>query len=430
MKLRLIICLLLGVCCVVPVQAATLSPYATGKVMLAQKQAENDQLSKAIQTLRALKVSKTYDKAYVSRLLGVYYWESDQPASAIQYLSDAVTLNAFEPHEMWSLKRMLADLFVRESRYHEALPYYQALVQSAPQGTKLPELWLTIAQLHYQLEHWQDVLASIRQYDTFKLPDTVAPLSVQLGAQVQLKKYQAAVRTVKRLLALEPQKKDWWLQLTGLELKRERYKSALSTLELAQLQGIALSKSNQKLLAQLYGQCGIPERAARVMARLYQHSDTPEHLAQIAGYWQLAKEWDKALGAWQKAAKKRPAYHWRIAQIQFRQGKYQQALKSLDSFSQFHSKSQDKSKASVALLRAQVLYKLNRLEPALSQARKADTLRPSEEAKRWIKYLTRLYDYHQQNSSYQQNNSHQSSDNHQRNNGGQQNDDYQQSRNI
>ncbi|SHO56177.1 Anaphase-promoting complex, cyclosome, subunit 3 [Vibrio quintilis] len=386
-----------------PGLAAEVSQFAAGKIMLAQKQAEHDQLKKAIQTLRSLKVSKSYDKAYVARLLGVYYWQNHQPDPAIRHLSDAVTYDLFKPHEMWSLKRMLADLLTTQKRYKQALQYYQELVKSVPPETKsselkLSELWLTIAQLHYQSENWRNVLQALKHYHTFGLPDAVSPLSVQLGAQVQLKQYTSAIKTVKRLLALEPEKKNWWLQLTGLELKLKHFKSALSTLELAQLQGIHLSAANQRLLAQLYGQCGIPERAARILERLYQDSHAPKYQVRIAYYWQQAKEWDKAMLKWQQAAKSQTKYYWQLAQLQMQQGLYQQALQSLDAYSQ-EKRAQEKRTARVALLRAQVLYKLDRLEPALIQAKKADRIQPSGEAKSWIKYLSQLHDYHQQNQS-------------------------------
>jgi len=66
------------------------------------------------------------------------------------------------------------------------------------------------------------------------------------------------------------------------------------------------------------------------------------------------------------------------------QARYDDALSELDNV-------KEKGKqAQVALARTKALYKLNQLEPALIEAKKANNLEPSEEAKSWIKYLTQL----------------------------------------
>ncbi|MCL3793379.1 tetratricopeptide repeat protein, partial [Actinomyces sp. 186855] len=67
------------------------------------------------------------------------------------------------------------------------------------------------------------------------------------------------------------------------------------------------------------------------------------------------------------------------------QGEYRQALSALDKVT-------DKARQpEVALARARALYKLNRLDDALAQAKRAQHLQPSNnEAQGWINYLTQL----------------------------------------
>ncbi|MEI8634038.1 hypothetical protein P4S72_22050 [Vibrio sp. PP-XX7] len=184
-----------------------LSVYVASKVIAAQKQASADKLSEAIQTLRTIKASKSYDKAYVAQVLGSYYWQNNQLEYATQQVRYAVSSGQFKGKPAWSLKRMLADLLTNQGQYKEALGYYKQLTANIPLDESADQLWLRIAQVNYLLTDWHAVLDAISQYERFQLPDAVVPLSIKFGAQHQLERYKSAVVTVKRLLILEPNKK-------------------------------------------------------------------------------------------------------------------------------------------------------------------------------------------------------------------------------
>jgi tetratricopeptide (TPR) repeat protein len=371
-----------------------LSRHVAAQVVQAQKQAEQQQLEQAIQTLRAVTAAKPQDQAYVALILANYYWQNEQSQQAIEQARYAVTSNQLKDDQAWTAKRMLADLLANDHQYQEAVTYYRQLAESAPPKKDVSQLWLRIGQIYYQLSQWQQSLTAISRYEQFRPPDAVTPLSVKLGAQIQLTRYQAAIPTIKRLLTLEPDQRNLWLQLVNMEIKTKQFRSALASLELARLKGVALSEQNLKLLANLYAQNGIPERAARVMAGLAKQSAPAlEEITQTAYYWQQAKEWDKAIENWQLAAQHDKKYYRYVARLQLQQGRYQHALDAL-ALLQGHDKPAD-----IALLRTQALYKLNQFEQALSQAKKADSLQPSREAKSWIKYLTQLHAYRQNRES-------------------------------
>lgn len=383
MMKRMIICLLLISSASWSV-AAELSQYAANKALKANQLAQENKLSQAIETLRTADVSQAYDKAYFSRMLGVFYWQNEQLKPAITALEQAVESGELKDDQGWLTERMLADLLLMNQQYKQALPHYYQLSKNIPTTQNASELWFRIAQVHYQMEQWQKTLAAISEYDKFKQPDSVTPLSVKLGAQLQLERWEQAIPTLKKLINLEPQRSNWWLQLVNLELRTGKKKDALSSLGLAQLQKIELSDADLRLLAQLYAHNGIPERAGLVLEHLKEAQTNVDLITERAYYWQQAKEWDKAIDAWALASKFDAKYHWNIAQILMQQARYDDALSELDNV-------KEKGKqAQVALARTKALYKLNQLEPALIEAKKANNLEPSEEAKSWIKYLTQL----------------------------------------
>lgn len=392
MMKRLIACLLLMSSASWSV-AAELGQYAANKAMKANQLAQNDKLNEAISTLKDADVSRAYDKAYLARMLGVFYWQNEQLQPALASLKQAVDSGELADDQAWTTRKMLADLLLVDHQYAQALPHYYQLVKAVPKDQNAYELWLRIGQIHYQSEQWKKSLAAIAQYEKFRRPDEVTPLSVKLGAQLQLERFKSAIPTIKRLLALEPDKGNWWLQLVSLEMRTGQKRDALSSLGLAKLQGINLSQQDLRLLAQLYAQNGVPERAAQVLEMLDEADSDIQLITERAFYWQRAKEWDQAITTWTLAARFNKKYHWNVAQLLNQQGQYRQALVELD-------KVKEKSRQpQVALARTRALYKLNQLEDALVEAKKSNNLEPSDEAKGWIKYLSQLRKIQDQRTS-------------------------------
>ncbi|MDD9177328.1 MULTISPECIES: tetratricopeptide repeat protein [Aliivibrio] len=369
-------------------QAQQLTQYNAAKVQRAIQLQQQDKIVQAIDVLADLSPSQPYDKAYVQRMLGVFHWQNGNSKAAVKSLSIAVNSQQLVDEQAWITQRMLADLLLTEQRFAEALPHYYQLTKTVPEKQKVGDLWFRIAQTHYQLSEWKKVLSALKQHQhtgKYKERNNDRQLLVlKLGAQLQLKHWKSAIPTLNALIVLEPNQAGWWQQLSSIQLRLNQPKHALDTLILAERQGIELSKSELKILAQLYAQRGIPEKAAQVMAQLAEYETDKEVIVTQATYWQAAKEWDKAITAWQKAAKFDNQYYWQVAQLQIQEGHYQQGLKSLDKVKDYN-KTDD-----VALAKTRAYYKLNQLELALVNAKRANDFTPSNEAKGWIQYLSQL----------------------------------------
>ncbi|RYU70409.1 hypothetical protein ERW51_02530 [Aliivibrio finisterrensis] len=369
-------------------QAQQLTQYNAAKVQRAIQLQQQDKIVQAIDVLADLSPSQPYDKAYVQRMLGVFHWQNGNSKAAVKSLSIAVNSQQLVDEQAWITQRMLADLLLTEQRFAEALPHYYQLTKTVPEKQKVGDLWFRIAQTHYQLSEWKKVLSALKQHQhtgKYKERNNDRQLLVlKLGAQLQLKHWKSAIPTLNALIVLEPNQAGWWQQLSSIQLRLNQPKHALDTLILAERQGIELSQSELKILAQLYAQRGIPEKAAQVIAQLAEYETDKEVIVTQATYWQAAKEWDKAIIAWQKAAKFDDQYYWQVAQLQIQEGYYQQGLKSLDKVKDYN-KTDD-----VALAKTRAYYKLNQLELALVNAKRANDFTPSNEAKGWIQYLSQL----------------------------------------
>ncbi len=360
--------------------AQELSQYTASRVQRAHSLAQEEKLKEAISTLESLDLSRGYDQAFVARMLGIFYWQNEQVKPAIKQLDFAVSSGLLQDEQAWQTRKMLADILLNEQQFAKALPHYYELSKAVPKNQKAHEVWLRIAQSHYQLSQWNKVLSAMGRYEKFGQPDELGPLSIKLSSELELKKWQPAIVTIKRLIAIEPERVEWWRQLVALHLRVDDSKRALDAMALAKLQGVALSQDDFKLLAQLYAKRGIPERAALIMEQLEDLNVDSQLKAQQATYWQMAKEWDKSIDSWRIAAKLDSKYYWNYSQLLVQQGHYQQALAALDKVKGRN--------ADVALIKTRVYYKLNRLDDALANAKRANEIKPSNQAKSWVKYLT------------------------------------------
>ncbi len=360
--------------------AQELSQYTASRVQRAHSLAQEEKFKEAISTLESLDLSRGYDQAFVARMLGIFYWQNEQVKPAIKQLDFAVSSGLLQDEQAWQTRKMLADILLNEQQFAKALPHYYELSKAVPKNQKAHEIWLRIAQSHYQLSQWNKVLSAMGRYEKFGQPDELGPLSIKLSSELELKKWQPAIVTIKRLIAIEPERVEWWRQLVALHLRVDDSKRALDSMALAKLQGVALSQDDFKLLAQLYAKRGIPERAALIMEQLEDLNVDSQLKAQQATYWQMAKEWDKSIDSWRIAAKLDSKYYWNYSQLLVQQGHYQQALAALDKVKGRN--------ADVALIKTRAYYKLNRLDDALANAKRANEIKPSNQAKSWVKYLT------------------------------------------
>ncbi|WP_439651431.1 tetratricopeptide repeat protein [Photobacterium atrarenae] len=363
---------------------AELTQFTANKVQRAHNLQQEDKLPEAIELLAGLNPAKAYDKAFVKRMLGVFYWQQGSIKPAIDNLADAVDSGLLKDEQAWTTQRMLADILLTDAQYKRALPHYYQLTKNIPEQQQPESLWLRIAQSHYQLGEWQPVLKAVQVYQRYVKQPDVPILSMKLGAQLQLERWKSALPTLQSLIALEPDHLAWWQQMAGLQLRLGRTKNALETLALAKRQGVALTQQNLTTLAQLYAQQGIPERAAIIYSQLDGANNDAELMSMQAMYWQQAKEWDHAISAWKIAAKLDDRHRWALAQLLLQEGQFDQALAQLDKVKQ------KASKAEVELARVQAYYKMKDYEKAIIHAKQANNIQSSATSKSWIKYLNQM----------------------------------------
>lgn len=381
---------LMGLMSVPQAQAQELSRSVAMRVHQAFELSQQEKTAEAVTILEGIDAVKAYDQAYVARMLGILYWQQAQPQRSQVALENALSTGALPIEQAIETERMLADILLSTGEPAKALRHYQSVLDKQSDVSRSPaekmyttefvtQLWLRVAQSNYQLQDWQAVLSSIKQYQALDKKADVSLLSMKLGAQVALSHWKGAVSTTEQLRALESDNELWWKQLTSLHLRLKHYPEALATLKQRERKGFALSSSEYQTLAGLYASQGAPELAAKVYAEHLLEQEEAESYATLARYWQVAKEWQYALEAWQHASRLSEDHHWSYAQLLMQQKQYQAALNVLANMP---------SSQRVELAKTQAFYRLDEHEKALESAQKAHQLKADETTLTWVRFLT------------------------------------------
>jgi len=371
-----------------------LTTYTIRQVQHAYQLQLEEKPNEAIAVLEKTKTSRAYDQAYVHRMLGGLYWQTQQSALAIRSLTTAVEAKQLPKEQQRDTQRMLADILLVEGQYSKSEKGYVNLLPEYESAVDREWLWLRLAQSQYQQQKWSLVEKSIKKQQYYlikaKLAPKVMPLNMMLAAQLSTKKWRRAIKTAYSLRELEPNNILWWKQLTTLYLQTDQIKKALTTLQQADRAGFKLSDQQLKLLAQLYAQLDVPFKAGETYSRIRSLEDSVELLQQQANNWQAAKEWDRAKKSWNKAANIDPKYYWQMALLQLQRREYDGALVSIEALTHSSAiKTYTKSQlAKVHIAETQAFNALGQRKQALDAITLANRLQPSANTRSWIKYLS------------------------------------------
>ncbi len=363
--------------------ARELSTESVNRVIQAQQMVQNNKLTEAIDLLSNASPVRAYDKAYIDRMLGAYLWQANDPEGAIASLQAALSSQQLDEGMTRSAQRMLADLLLSRTRLKPALALYQKLIENPPKEEEVISVWSRIAQVNYLLQRWQPSLTALSRYQKAGGQKTLDTLSLKLSDQLHLGRLKEALVTSTDLISFAPDRKDFWIQKVAIALQAGDSGNALTTLQLAQLQPIRFEHPDWIMLAQLYAQNGIPERAARILANL-DLGDNRNELIQVATYWQQAKEWQQAISAWKTVAEYDKQFYWQVAVLQMQTGDYRAALNSMDQIPGAGKSSK------ITLAKARALYWSGELNLAVEQAKISNQIQANQENKSWLNYLTRL----------------------------------------
>lgn len=273
-----------------------------------------------------------YEKAVANQTLGYVYIAMDQYSRATSAFIKSVGANALPPEVTHDINFIIAQLLTNDGKHKESLAYLNAWL--AKESNPKPDAHMMAATIYYRMGDYKNMIPHILKAIEKSGKPEQGWYELLLAGFYETNDYKNAAALLEKMIRLYPGKDIYWLQLAATYQFLKQYKKSLAIYELALKKNI-LGESEIMQLAHLYLNEELPYKAARLLSDEMHRgriNKSVDNLELLANSWLLAREYDRATEVLANIAqiKNDPAIYFRIGQVYFEQGKWQNAITALE----------------------------------------------------------------------------------------------------
>lgn len=250
------------------------------------------------------KVRKKLDKAYIKFYIGYLYTLKENWTKAIPYFKDALQFKALPPEQIKSIRLNLVQIYMQKADYNSAIKYIDQLIGAEPSKA---QYYIYKANANLALKKYSDVIKNIDHAIKLSKKKKANWLKTKFYCFYVLKEYPQAIATLKELIAIEPQNKEYWMQLSSLNAMQHNSLDTIAALDVARILQMKLNKSELLQLISLLQYMNIPYKAAEILQSAIEKKiiqPTAKELENLGNLYYEAKEFNKAIKFYLQAAKK------------------------------------------------------------------------------------------------------------------------------
>jgi tetratricopeptide (TPR) repeat protein len=283
---------------------------STGKQLNAAIEAMNaDKYNDAAAILGKLNLDKLspYEQSRVHQVYAQIANSQNHYDDARKHLAAAIASGGMNDEEVSSANYQIAQLFIVEERWKEGIDALNKWFQTATNPNSTAYYLLAVA--YYQTKQLQAALVPAEKAVELSETPKEGWIQLLLALRLEREEYKLAIPLLKRLIAIAPQKKNYWIQLSAINRQVEQYDDSLAALEIAHTAGLLTEPSELQQLADLESYVGVPYRAAKMLDAAMAKNQVPNEqkiYEKIADAWIAAREYSKAMAPLQKAAELSP----------------------------------------------------------------------------------------------------------------------------
>ena len=208
-----------------------------------------------------------YEQANVLNYLGFVYYNMDDVPNAISAYQKQLAIPSLEPQTAKATTYTLAQLNMMQERYPAALDLINKwfVMETNP----APEPFILKAQLMYQLQRYQEMVAPIQSAMQVAEKRELAVKEdwyVLLNFAYFQQEDYAQVRDIQKILLEKWPKKRYWFSLAGAYTELGEDQNLIAAYDAAYTQGMLEKESEFVTMAQLYMQREVPYKAAQLLS--------------------------------------------------------------------------------------------------------------------------------------------------------------------
>jgi len=331
----------------------------------------------------------SYEQALALRSLASVHALENQYTKAAQCLKQCLAMNKLPAEQHQQALLNLGQLYMAMEKYPQAVNVLQVWVRQNPQANNKQVLVL-LANAYAQLKQYRNALPYIKRAIKQAKKPQESWLQLNLAIDYELGDYSAAAAVLQKLVLIAPDKKDYWQQLSATYQQTKQFSKALAVQDLAYKKGLINTETQILQLVNLMMYNKQPYQAAlllnkEIQARRVQPS--AEHWELLANAWTIAREYQLASQALEKAAdkSKKGELFLQLARLHIEQERWQLAIKALHKAI---DKSGIKNKGNAYILLGMSLYETKQMNASIKAFTKAKQYRKtSKAAKQWLNYI-------------------------------------------
>ena len=245
-----------------------------------------------------------FEKANVNQFLGWVDYAEEKYKSASKHLQIAIDSDALPNQAHFSMMLQQAQIIAASGDYPKAiaaLKKYYKVVDEIKDSTFYFE-----ASLYAQMEKYRPAIKALKK--SIELADKPIESRIYLlfNLHMQLSEFKQAAKALETLIALNPNKRDYWIKLSEVYFTLKKDDKSLATLILADKNGLLTKEKDRIKLFKMYAFLGVPYKAGKVLeSGLKSGVIEPNYKRweDLGSIWYTAAEMDKSLAAYNEASK-------------------------------------------------------------------------------------------------------------------------------
>lgn len=244
-----------------------------------------------------------YSRSKVEQILfNIAYAEEDFD-EARAHLQAAIDAGGLNEQEISATRYQAAQLYMQEERWREGAAALEEWFKTAVNPNSAAYYLLAVA--YYQMEQFDKALEPAKKAIDLAERPQEGWVSLLLALYLQRDQYRDAIPLLERLIAIVPDKKTYWLQLSSVYGQIEDYPKALAVMQLAYGAGLVTEDSEIRRLSDLLVFNDVPYRGATVLEKAIEAKQVTlddKLYEKLANCYIAAGEYDRAIQPLERAA--------------------------------------------------------------------------------------------------------------------------------
>ncbi|GAB4254778.1 MAG: hypothetical protein Kow0065_02190 [Methylomicrobium sp.] len=237
---------------------------------------------------------KPFDNAVIQQYYAYAYAEANDFQASRRAAKAALDSQLLDADAQHGLHYLIGQAAFRLESFRESARYLEQWLQKEPKADA--DIYYMAGYAAYRADMNESATRLLEKAIAEKKSPPAEWTQLLLSIYIERKAYSKAEPLVKKLIALNPEKGEWWRYLSSLYAQLNRHDQALSTLMLAYYIG-ALRPDDFLQLVKYNAQQGYPAKAARLLEVAFENGQLArgyQNLKLLFGCWQLAREHGKA----------------------------------------------------------------------------------------------------------------------------------------